>query len=115
MNKGKLKFLVDVLLFIDICAISTIGLLMAFVIPRGEHRRSIEKSFMGLHRHGWGDVHLYLSLFLLLLLILHIYLNWKWVVGCAKQYFGAKWKVVLCLLPLGGFLLLLVCRILVTI
>ena len=88
MKKGKVKFIIDVLLFIDICATSTIGLLLAFVIPRGEYRHTVKKSFLGLHRHGWGDIHLYLSLILLGLLVLHIYLNWKGIVGCAKQYPG---------------------------
>jgi len=52
MNKHILKYLVDALLFIDMCSIAAIGLLMAFVIPSGQ-RAGGEKYFLWLHRHDW--------------------------------------------------------------
>jgi cell division protein FtsW (lipid II flippase) len=95
MNKHILKYFIDALLFIDMCSIAVIGLLMAFVIPSGQHARG-EKSFLWLHRHDWGDIHLYLSLFLLVLLILHLWLNWTWITASTRTFFGKAWKSVLC-------------------
>ena len=94
MKKNDWKYLIDALLFVDICSIAAIGLLLAFVIPTGGGE-GVSKYFMGLHRHDWGDIHLYLSLFMLALLILHIWLNWTWVINSTKSYFGEKWKNVL--------------------
>lgn len=94
MRKNDWKYLIDALLFVDICSIAALGLLFAFVIPSGGGA-GVSKYFLGLHRHDWGDIHLYLSLFLLVLLILHIWLNWGWVINSTKSYFGERSKKVL--------------------
>ena len=82
----------DVALFVDMCSIAVIGVFLGFVIPKGRIYDGSQKYFLGLHRHQWGDIHLYLSLLLLILLIFHIWFNWKWVVQSTKRYFGDKWK-----------------------
>ena len=94
MKKNDWKYLIDSLLFVDICSIGVIGLLLAFVIPTGQGPDA-SKYFMGLHRHEWGDIHLYLSLFMLALLILHVWLNWTWVVHSTKSYVGEYWQKAL--------------------
>jgi len=94
MKKNDWKYLIDALLFVDICSIAVIGLLLAFVIPSGEGPAA-PKYFMGLHRHDWGDIHLYLSLFMLGLLVLHVWLNWTWVVNSTRGYFGENWQKAL--------------------
>ena len=91
MNKHGFKYLVDCLLFIDMVSIAVIGLIMAFIIPGGQGVGG-EKYFLWLHRHDWGDIHLYLSLFLLGLLTLHLFLNWTWISGSSKTFFGERWK-----------------------
>ena len=94
MKKNDWKYLINGLMFVDICSIAMIGLIMAFVVPpaRGP---DTSKVFLGLHRHQWGDFHLYLSLFLLALLVLHLWLNWTWILSSTKSYFGESWKKVL--------------------
>lgn len=94
MSKHGFKYLVDSLLFIDICAIALIGLIMAFIVPGGQGV-SGEKYFLWLRRHDWGDIHLFLSLILLGLLALHLFLNWTWIVSSTKGFFGEKWKPTL--------------------
>ena len=91
MKKNSLKYLIGAILFIDICSIAVIGLLLAFVIPKGRETQA-SKYFLGLHRHDWGDIHLYLSILLLTLLIFHLWLNWTWIIQSTKRYFGNKWK-----------------------
>ncbi|MGC8494178.1 MAG: DUF4405 domain-containing protein [Syntrophobacteraceae bacterium] len=105
MNRHLLKFCVDVLLFIDVCSIAAIGFLLAFVVPAG---RAGEKYFLWLHRHDWGDIHLYLSVFLLVLLILHLWLNWAWITASTKAYMGEKWKQFLGWLACAWLAVLLV-------
>lgn len=107
MKRNDWKYLVDVLLFVDMCSIAAIGLLMGFVIPAGGGQSS-SKYFLGLHRHQWGDLHLYLSLFLLALLVLHIWLNWTWIVNTTRSAFGEKWKKALGVLSLAWVIVLIV-------
>jgi hypothetical protein len=92
--RKDLKYLIDGLMFITITSIAAIGLLMAFVIPSGRQGPE-SRFFLGLHRHDWGDIHLYLSLFFLGLLALHIWLNWTWIKQATKSYVGEYWKKVL--------------------
>jgi hypothetical protein len=107
MKKNTLKYIVDALLFIDICSISAIGMLLAFVIPGGDVDRG-SKYFLGLHRHEWGDIHLSLSLFLLALLVFHIWFNWNWVIHSTARYFGKQSKKALYLFSGAWFLVLMI-------
>lgn len=91
MKKNVLKYVIDLLLFIDMSSIAVLGLLLGFVIPKGRGPVS-GNYFLGLHRHDWGDIHLTLSLFLMVLLALHIWLNWAWIAQSTKRYFGGHWK-----------------------
>lgn len=97
MKKSDLQYFVDALLFISICSVSVIGLLLGFVIPRGR-AQGWTGYFLGLHRHDWGTIHLFLSVSLLLLLCLHIGLHWAWVVQTTRRHFGEKWKRALWML-----------------
>jgi hypothetical protein len=110
MNKNPLKFIIDLMLFVDILSISIIGLILAFIIPRGGQKQS-GSLFLGLARHDWGDIHLYLSLILLFLIVLHITLNWSWVVHMTKKYFEKNWILVLSALPIISIILLLICNL----
>ncbi len=91
MKKNTLKYAIDVALFVDMCSIAILGIFLGFVIPKGRVHES-EKYFLQLHRHQWGDIHLYLSLLLLVLLVLHVWFNWTWIANSTKRYFGEKWK-----------------------
>jgi hypothetical protein len=98
VKRNDWKYLIDACLFVDMGAIALIGLIMAFVIPPAKGTEG-SRFFMGLHRHDWGDIHLYLSLLLLVLLVLHLWFNWTWVVQSTKSYFGERWQRVLWMLP----------------
>ncbi len=97
MKKNDWKCLIDALLLASVSSIAVIGLLLAFVIPSGKSPDA-SKYFLGLHRHEWGDIHLYLSLFMLVLLVLHLWLNWAWISHSAQNLFGRHWKNALRLL-----------------
>jgi hypothetical protein len=104
MNKNAFKYLISAALFIDICSIAVIGLLLGFVIPKGGRASNY---FLGLHRHEWVDVHLFLSILLLTLLIFHLWFNWTWIVQATKRYFGDRWKNALWFIS-GAWILVLI-------
>lgn len=88
MERTTLNFLTDVIMFVIIFAIGIIGFLLGFIIPTGGVPPH-EKYLWGLHRHDWGNIHLYLSLFLLALLVVHLILHWSWIKATSKRYFGS--------------------------
>ncbi len=100
-QRVALKYLIDVLLFIDLCSISIVGVLLGFVIPKGGRVPREDKFFLGLHRHEWATIHLYLSLIVLVLLVVHIWLNRSWVVQVSKQLFEGRWKKMLVVFSAG--------------
>jgi hypothetical protein len=91
MKKNFLKYIINTILFIDICSIAVIGLLLAFVIPQGRGYQT-SQYFLGLHRHEWGNIHLFLSILLSVLLVFHLWFNWTWIIQSTKRYFGDQWE-----------------------
>lgn len=103
MNKAKLNFFIDALMFLGIMAIAGLGFLMKYVLLPGrestvKYGRRVELSFLGLDRHDWGAIHLYLGFFLLVLLALHIVLHWHMIPGLFARMIAnarARWKIAL--------------------
>jgi len=93
MKKTTWKYLVDTLLFISFIGIAFIGILMAFFLAEGptSQARDSEKYFLGLHRHQWGDIHLYLSLAFTALVVIHLILEWSWIKGKTRKLFKKEW------------------------
>ena len=86
MDKGKLNFLIDAWMFLCMAAIAGIGFLIKYVLIPGKeawavYGKKVELSWIGLDRHAWGTVHLYLAFLLLGLLFLHIILHWQMIIG----------------------------------
>jgi hypothetical protein len=104
MTKSKWNTLVDALLLAAIMDIAFIGILLGFIIPRGGAAGS--KIFWGLHRHTWGDIHLYLSLALLGLIALHFILHLPWISAASRKHVRAPWPVAVLGLALLGALIL---------
>jgi hypothetical protein len=95
MKKADWQYLVDSLMFICILGIAIIGILLAFFIPKGPSSPESSKYFLALHRHQWGNIHLYISLAFILLVIVHLTLDWKWIKSRASQIFRRGWKMSL--------------------
>jgi hypothetical protein len=108
MKKSDWQYLVDTLLFICMFGIALIGILMGFFLAEGPTVRESEKYFLGLHRHQWGEIHLYLSLAFILLLIFHLILAWSWIKGKSQALFKNRWRRVISLTVLGAILLVFV-------
>ena len=101
MRKNALSYLVNAVLFVIITAVAAIGLLLGFVIPKGGPSTAY---FLGLHRHQWGEIHLFLAVLFLVLLSYHLWSHWTWIAQSSKRYFGGRWKSVIWGL-LGGWIL----------
>lgn len=108
MKKTSWKYLVDVVMFLVIIGIILVGLLLAFVIKEGPTVQANGKYFLGLHRHQWGNIHLFLSLIFSGTLVIHLILEWSWIKGKTKMLFKRAWRPVLgaiaaaaLLIPLG--------------
>ena len=98
-RRTDLKFYVDVLLFLSVVGLAGIGLVLGFVLPKGQDVPEHAKYLLGLHRHGWGDIHLYLGLAFIVLGALHAVLSWSWIKGKARALFPRRWKGVLASMP----------------
>jgi len=106
VKKNALKYAMDALLFVDVSSVAVVGLLLGFVIPKGRGRY-----FLGLHRHEWGNIHLYLSIFLLILLTIHLFLNRTWIIQSTKKIFPVHWKKAFCILAGAWMLVIMICWI----
>jgi len=95
LTRTDWKYVVDTLMFLCMVGIVLIGLLMGFVIPEGRLGPGQSKFFLGVHRHQWGNIHLWLSLAFTALVVVHIVLAWGWFKGKAKGLFGKAWRPVL--------------------
>jgi hypothetical protein len=90
MDKGKLNFVIDSLMFLCLMAMAGLGFLMYYILPPGrrvwqKYGSNLNLTWLGWDRHDWGDIHLYLAFLLLGLLTLHIILHWSLIVGlCAR-------------------------------
>ncbi|MGD2246187.1 MAG: DUF4405 domain-containing protein [Candidatus Aminicenantes bacterium] len=107
MKKIDWQYLVDTLLFLCIVGIIFIGFLMGFFLPKGPSAPESAKYFLGLHRHQWGNIHLYLSIAFAALVIIHLILSWKWIKNKARQLFKGGWSAALILTAVVSLLILI--------
>ena len=82
--KTRLNLVIDILLFLTMMLISGIGFLNKYTLPPGKERweifeRNVDLFWLGLDRHEWGTIHLYLGIFFLILLIFHIIFHWTMI------------------------------------
>lgn len=101
---------INMLMFVLMMPIAGIGFLMKYVLVSGAQRKldygqEVDLLYLGLDRHQWGSIHLFLSFILLFLLLLHILLHWKMI----SHWFKAKVSSSLMRLAVGiGFILICV-------
>lgn len=104
LSRTDWKLAVDTLMFVSILGVVAIGVLMAFFIPEGRLGAGQSKYLLGLHRHQWGNIHLYLSLAFAVFAAVHMVLAWSWVKGKATCIFGKSWKAAVGLTVLAAVL-----------
>lgn len=114
MSKGRWNFYIDILMLVCMAALSGIGFLMKYVLLPGReagavYGRKVELTWLGLDRHAWGTIHLYLAFLLLGLLLLHLVLHWQVLVSMWQKYLPTGrarfWATVVFLLVCGALFL----------
>jgi len=94
-NKPKINLVIDAIMLIVLMLMAGLGFLIKYVLLPGYQRNAlyegdVELYYMGLTRHDWGTIHLWLSLFFLFLMLVHIVLHWKMIVCIFRQMVSRK-------------------------
>lgn len=114
IDKSKLNFIVDALMFVFMMALAGIGFLMKFDLIPGKERwlqygRNVDLFWLGLDRHEWGTIHLIIGYILLGLLLAHIVLHVKWIVTIYNRFLmSGKVKNIIIILFLAACTVLIV-------
>lgn len=77
MTRNTTNFVIDGLTALIVLWLVFTGLLIYFVLPPGSGRERL--MWLGLDRHGWGDVHFWTAMAALTLVLVHVALHWTWV------------------------------------
>lgn len=94
-NKSRINLLIDGIMFVLLALIAGLGFLIEYVLVPGFKRnvlygRDVDIYFLGLDRHQWGSIHLYLGLIFLGLMLVHIVLHWKMITCIFRQMITGK-------------------------
>jgi Domain of unknown function (DUF4405) len=91
-NKAQRNFFVEVATAVAFGSMVGTGILLKWVLPPGRFGgRGL--TWLGLDRHAWGDVHLWLAFGLLALTVTHVVLHWRWVTSCWQRALGG-WRSI---------------------
>ena len=94
VNKNKLKYLADIILFISMFGLAGTGIIMAFCTQSGPRVEESLKYFLKLHRHQWGTIHFYFSIILVIFVIIHLILEWDWIKLQTQKILKSNWNLV---------------------
>lgn len=94
-SKSKVNLIIDAIMLILLMIVAGLGLLIKYVLVPGFKRQilyddNVELYYMGLTRHEWGSIHLWLSLIFIALMLIHIILHWKMILCIFKQMVSKK-------------------------
>lgn len=98
MKKAVLCFWANVCLFLAFVGLATTGFILEWGFSRGGGKGwqggrelldgvsgGASRSFLGISKHDWSEVHFAVALVLVLLVIIHIVLHWNWIVCSVKS------------------------------
>lgn len=95
MKRSTINFVVDLAGFLVLLCLVITGSIVHWVLPPGTGGRGRElsggqgreqvKELLGMGRHDWGDIHLWLGITFVVLMAVHLILHWSWI----KCYMGS--------------------------
>lgn len=105
MTRARINLVVDAAMFLCMAAVIGIGLLIRYVLLPGyasleAYGRNVDLYYLGMDRHEWGTVHLYVAYALAALLVLHVVLHWKMVTAVYRRWVAgrlARWSAAVVL------------------
>ena len=85
-------YIAAVVLFILFLFESFSGFVIWLFLPRGAQDyhymlSGVGRTFWGLQRNIWADLHAWVAVAILAIIIVHLILNWNWVVAVSKNIF----------------------------
>jgi len=101
MKRDSVNFILNLASFFIFFAILATASVMIWVLPHGEGQglrfrgargAGEVNELLGLSRHEWGDVHLWLGAAFVALMVIHIILHWSRVRHYVKSIFGGEAK-----------------------
>lgn len=90
MNKAKLNYLWDGLLALMGILSGVSGIVLLLMGEggyRGGRNPNFVRSFLGIDRWLWNDLHTWVSIALIVGVVIHIALHWKWIVCMTRAMF----------------------------
>jgi hypothetical protein len=94
--RDKINLLIDLLLALALAFIAGIGFLIKYILPPGREKilkygDNKDFFFLGLDRHQWGEIHLFVAYVMLALLLLHILFHGKTLLCQVRKAITVTW------------------------
>jgi hypothetical protein len=86
--RPRINFYLDVSIAVVLAALLGTGVLLEWVLPPGM-RGGRGLTWLGEHRHYWGDVHFWLAVSTISLVLVHLALHATWIAQCWKRSLGS--------------------------
>lgn len=98
MMKVREQFIVATALFIFFMIECLSGFVVWLILPRGlcDYAAMLSggaRTFWGLQRNIWLDIHVWLALAIISILIIHLMSNWKWILNITKKVLRTFFKI----------------------
>lgn len=89
MNKAKINYIVDFLMFLSFLVTAVTGLVIFFFLPSGVKQGGYQE-FLGIIKGTWSTVHDWAGIVMLVFVLIHFILHWKWIITMTKNLFKKK-------------------------
>jgi hypothetical protein len=76
--RATINRVLDLLLYFEFCALTGIGLMLAWRLPPGS-RGGGGLTVLDMTRHEWGDIHLWVGIAFIATVVAHLLMHWKWL------------------------------------
>ena len=86
MNKVKINYLVDGLVFLSLLVSAVTGVILFIFFPAGTQQGRFQE-FLGIKKLTFIGVHNIVSLILIALVIIHLSLHYKWITSMTANFF----------------------------
>lgn len=92
IRKSTEQFVNAVVLLILFIMDSITGFIVWIILPRGSYDyymmlAGLGRTFLGLQRNIWLDIHVWIAIAILSILAIHLFLNFNWIINVMKKAF----------------------------
>lgn len=88
MNKTRLNYMLDAVIALAFLLASVSGIAFLFMGSggyQGGRNAAFARTWLGLARDTWDDLHTWTALIMIVGVVLHIILHWKWIVCVTRD------------------------------